>query len=561
MLKSLQIENYAIIRSLNVSFGNGFTVITGETGAGKSILLGALSLLLGNRAESDVLFDKHRKCIVEGVFDIHNLNLQGFFNQSDLDYQDETSVRREINENGKSRAFINDTPVNLNTLKIFSSFLIDIHSQHKTLMLQNADFRIALLDQYSKNQDVITKYKTNLHDWEVKKRSYAELKSKCDEAAARQDYNNFLINELESAELKEDEQEELELKIRELSNAESIKSHLFNALNVISEQENYNIIHSLNEISNELRDIAGLGPDFEGFNDRIESLKAEAQDLSYDISRKSDQIEINPELLDSLTQRLDMLYTLQNKYHVENNAGLLELLEKYRNEASGFEDDREALDKTAKELSIAQKALEESAQRLTEARRDAIPRFAKAVEERLQMLGMNNSSFDVRLDKRDSFRENGVDDVTFLFSGNKGVELSDLAKTASGGELSRIMLCLKSIITDTVLLPTVIFDEIDNGISGETASKVAKVMYQLSENHQVISITHLPQIAAMGDRHLFVYKEQSDDTTSTKMQQLDYSGRVKVIATMLSGNSNSDAAIRTAKEMLDLNPNNNQIIS
>lgn len=258
MLKSLQIENYAIIRSLNVSFGNGFTVITGETGAGKSILLGALSLLLGNRAESDVLFDKHRKCIVEGVFDIHNLNLQGFFNQSDLDYQDETSVRREINENGKSRAFINDTPVNLNTLKIFSSFLIDIHSQHKTLMLQNADFRIALLDQYSKNQDVITKYKTNLHDWEVKKRSYAELKSKCDEAAARQDYNNFVINELESAELKEDEQEELELKIRELSNAESIKSHLFNALNVISEQENYNIIHSLNEISNELRDIAGL---------------------------------------------------------------------------------------------------------------------------------------------------------------------------------------------------------------------------------------------------------------------------------------------------------------
>lgn len=561
MLKSLQIENYAIIRSLNVSFGNGFTVITGETGAGKSILLGALSLLLGNRAESDVLFDKHRKCIVEGVFDIHNLNLQGFFNQSDLDYQDETSVRREINENGKSRAFINDTPVNLNTLKIFSSFLIDIHSQHKTLMLQNADFRIALLDQYSKNQDVITKYKTNLHDWEVKKRSYAELKSKCDEAADRQDYNNFVINELESAELKEDEQEELELKIRELSNAESIKSHLFNALNVISEQENYNIIHSLNEISNELRDIAGLGPDFEGFNDRIESLKAEAQDLSYDISRKSDQIEINPELLDSLTQRLDMLYTLQNKYHVENNAGLLELLEKYRNEASGFEDDREALDKTAKELSIAQKALEESAQRLTEARRDAIPRFAKAVEERLQMLGMNNSSFDVRLDKRDSFRENGVDDVTFLFSGNKGVELSDLAKTASGGELSRIMLCLKSIITDSVLLPTVIFDEIDNGISGETASKVAKVMYQLSENHQVISITHLPQIAAMGDRHLFVYKEQSDDTTSTKMQELDYTGRVKVIATMLSGNSNSDAAIKTAKEMLDLNPNNNQIIS
>ncbi len=553
MLKSLQIENYAIIRALNIKFEDGFTVITGETGAGKSILMGALSLLLGNRAETDVLFDKSRKCIVEGIFDIRKLYLNHFFESNDLDFQDYTSIRREINESGKSRAFINDTPVNLVTLKSLTSKLVDIHSQHKTLMLQETDFQLALLDQYAKNQNIVEEYKNTLKLWKTKKKEYSILKEKNEEASARYDYNNFVINELESAELQNDEQEILEHKIAELSNAENIKIRLFKALNILSENENSNIVHSLTEIGNELRHLSSLGGEYESFCQRIESLLAESRDISFDITRKSDTIDINPDLLDSMNNRLDLIFSLQKKYRVENNDGLLKLLETLKKENSEFSDNKELLENLSRELVEIETLLKKSSEKLTESRKKSIPNFIKSVKNRLNMLDLGKGDFDVILNKKESYDENGTDETRFMFSGNRGVAPTDLTKTASGGELSRIMLCLKSIITDSILLPTVIFDEIDSGISGTTASKVAEVMLLLALNHQVISITHLPQIAAKAQNHFLVFKELSEKDTETMIKKLDATERERVIATMLSGDVHTEAALKTAHDMLNNN--------
>lgn len=551
MLKSLQIENYAIIRSLRMDFEEGFTVITGETGAGKSILMGALSLLSGNRAETDVLFDKGRKCIVEGTFDISNLGLEVFFSSNDLDFHNETTIRREINESGKSRAFINDTPVNLTTLRTLSSALIDIHSQHKTLMLQDADFRLALLDQFAQNQSVLEEYKSALNLWRKKKKEYAELKTWTDEAAARHDYNNFVINELEAAELSSEEQELNERRIRELSNAEKIKSHLFNSLNMLTEQDGVNVAGLLGEIHGEIKALEPIGGEYEAFAQRVESLKAEAQDLSFDLSRKCDAVEVNPGLIESLNARMDLLYTLQNKYRVEDTAGLIELLERLRKESEAFNDNSELLEKLSSELSETETLLKKSAVKLSESRAGCRSGFVKAVKERLALLDLGGGDFEVVMKDKGTYSDNGADEVTFMFSANRGVAASDLAKTASGGELSRIMLCLKSIITDTVLLPTVVFDEIDSGISGTTATKVADVMSLLSLNHQVISITHLPQIAAKGGSHFLVYKEQDETGTATRIRRLDAGERERVLATMLSGSEASESALKTAHEMLN----------
>lgn len=551
MLKSLQIKNYVLIRSLNISFEDGFTVITGETGAGKSILLGALSLILGNRAETDVLFDKSKKCVVEASFDVGNLSLFDFFKEFDLDYSDETTIRREINENGKSRAFINDTPVNLNVLKLLSSRLIDVHSQHKTLMLQNSGFRISLLDQFAKNEEIKNKYCLSFSLLNNLNREYLQLKSICDETAEKIDYNNFVINELESANLQIGEQESLEQQIFELSNAENIKTHLYNAQNLLSEFESNNVSQMLNEVANDLHSISNVGQDYESFYSRIESLRAEIQDVAYDISRKTDQIEVNPQLLENLNDRLDYIFTLQNKYHVTSVSELLNILVKLKSETDNFEDNKELLSKKAAEVEDMNIRTSNFAKELSDSRKKAVPEFEKAVKNVLRQLGMPDSQFNVLQTVEKEFSANGIDSVAFMFSANKGVSVSDLSKTASGGELSRVMLALKSIISDSVLLPTVIFDEIDSGISGEISTRVADVMCQLSKNHQVIAITHLPQIAASGDKHYFVSKNQDGLVATTNIYLLTQHERETVIATMISGNQNSESARKTAREMLN----------
>ena len=550
MLTSLQIENYAIIKSLKIPFHEGLTAITGETGAGKSILMGALSLILGNRADTDVLFDKSRKCIVEAAFNIRNLQLQPWFNQFDLDYQDDTLIRREINEHGKSRAFINDTPVNLTTMKTIASFLVDIHSQHQTLMLQNASFRLQLIDQFAQNRELVKTYQQVLRQWRTKKDELETLKHKCEEAALKYDYNTFTIGELEKAAIQPGEQATIEQRIKELTNAESIKSHLYNAAMLLSEQEGDNIVYMLKTVQNECRALENLGGDYETFRQRVDNLLAETQDLSYEISKKSDQIEINPELLEQLNERIDLLFSLQNKHHVRDNEELLTLLESLRNEVETYSDDRGQLTEMEKETSRLEATVRDLAQKVTASRKEAIPALVSAMEERLRKLGMSESLFRVDLQETDELRENGSDLATFLFSANAGIAPADMSKIASGGEMSRIMLCLKSIITDSMYLPTIIFDEIDTGISGETASKVGLMMQQLADNHQVIAITHLPQIAARGRQHYLVYKQVADNQTYTHIKALDMQEREQMLAVMMSGENRTEAAVATARELL-----------
>lgn len=550
MLTSLQIENYAIIRFLKIPFHEGLTAITGETGAGKSILMGALSLILGNRADTDVLFDKSKKCIVEASFDIHGLNLQSRFNQFDLDYQEETIIRREINEHGKSRAFINDTPVNLSTMKTVSSFLVDIHSQHQTLMLQDAGFRLQLLDQFAQNNELVCNYQQALYLWRTKKNDLEALKQKCEQAALKYDYNLFTINELEKASIQPDEQSLIEQKITELTHAESIKAHLFNASSLLSEQEGDNILSMLKSVQTECRALESLGEDYASFFQRADNLLAEAQDLAYEISKKSDNIEINPELLDQMNNRLDLLYSLQNKYHARNNDELVALLESLRSEVESYSDDRGQLAEMEQETVQLEKKVRELASKVSESRKTAVPALVSAMEERLRKLGMPGCRFCVNLQESDELRESGTDIATFLFSANAGIEPTDMSKIASGGEMSRIMLCLKSIITDSMFLPTIIFDEIDTGISGETASKVGVMMQQLSENHQVIAITHLPQIAARGRHHYMVYKQTIENQTYTNIKTLNMQEREEALATMMSGENRTDSAVTTARELL-----------
>lgn len=550
MLTSLQIENYAIIRSLEISFQEGLIVITGETGAGKSILMGALSLILGNRADTDVLFDKSRKCIVEATFNLKGLHLEPQFQEFDLDYQDETIIRREINEHGKSRAFINDTPVNLTVLKTISSLLVDIHSQHQTLMLQNAGFRMRLIDQFAQNQAILNDYQQILHQWQQEKTALEALRVKCTEEAQRYDYNLFTINELENAQLQPDEQEELEQRIKELTSAETIKSHLFNATRLLSEQESDNILYILKSLQQELRPLESVGAEYEAFNQRIENLLVEAQDLAYEIARKNDNVEVNPALTEQLNARLDELFTLQNKYHVDDNKALIALLEKLQQEVSSFTDEKERLAESERNVKILEEKATDAAKKLSETRKAALPALINAMESRLQQLGMEGSRFSVELESTGELRENGADTATFLFSANAGVNPADITRIASGGEMSRIMLCLKSIITDSMYLPTIIFDEIDTGISGETASKVGQMMLLLSQKHQVLAITHLPQIAACGDQHLLVFKQTADNKTFTNIKQLDMQEREQMIATMMSGENCTESAVATAREML-----------
>lgn len=550
MLTSLQIENYAIIRSLEIPFRPGLTAITGETGAGKSILMGALSLILGNRADTDVLFDKTRKCIVEAAFDVRDLGLQPLFQQYDLDYQEDTIIRREINEHGKSRAFINDTPVNLTTLKAVASLLVDIHSQHQTLMLQNAGFRLRLIDQFAQNQELVGQYQQALHEWQTQKSALEELRQRCAEAALRYDYNLYTIEELEKAALQPDEQSEIEQKIKELSHAETIKSHLYNATRILSEQEGGNILYMLKSLGQECRALENLGGEYAAFSQRIDNLTAEAQDLSYEMSRKNEAVEVNPFLTNQLNERLDLMFSLQSKYHVESNEALLALLEKLQQEVASYSDDREQLADREKHV----KDLETEAQRLavllSASRKEAVPALVRSMEERLRQLGMADSRFAVEIEESDDLRETGRDTATFLFSANPGVAPADIARIASGGEMSRIMLCLKSIITDSMYLPTIIFDEIDTGISGETASKVGQMMRLLARKHQVIAITHLPQIAACGDQHYLVYKQSDGNRTYTNIKPLEMSEREQMIATMMSGENRTESAVAAAREML-----------
>ena len=549
MLKALQIENYAIIRSLKIDFDKGFTVITGETGAGKSIIIGALSLILGKRADTTVLHDKTKKCFIEGTFDIKSLHLQDFFQQNDLDYQDITYIRREVTENGKSRAFINDTPVTLSLLKELAEALVDIHSQHNNLLVNNENFRINVLDLYARNHSLLEEYKTTYSAYKKAEKQYAELVELQKQQAQERSYLEYVRQELHDAQLSEGEQEQIEQQIALLSNAETIKSKLYQSIQLLEEEEEENIIHQLQIIRDNCQSISQYDTGIEELSHRLESSLLELKDIARDLSQKESKIEVNPQELERLNERLDLLLNLEHKHHVNSNEELIDLLTSTEAKLDSMTANDEQLEQSQKRCQELYGKTLELATTLSQSRHQCTDKLEQEMIDRIKLLGMEYGNFKVEIISGQKPGPTGIDKVQFLFSANRGSELNEIEKTASGGEISRLMLALKSIINDNSLLPTVIFDEIDSGISGEVAGKVASLMQELSLKHQLIVITHLPQIAAKGKKHYFVYKDVADDKTFTQIKSLNKEESIREIATMMSGNPVSDAALKTAKEL------------
>ena len=550
MLLSLHIENYALISTLHVQFDRGMTVITGETGAGKSIIMGALSLILGNRADLGVLFDKSKKCSVEAVFDIKDLELSSFFEQNDLDYQDNTIVRREISESGKSRAFINDTPVNLTVLKEFASCLIDIHSQHHNLLFHNADFRIAVLDEFARTQIEAVLYRSVLKELKQKETELSERLEIQRNRLERRDFMQFVYDELSSANLQAGEQAQLEQDIDFLSHTETIKDNCFRISNLFSEKEE-NVLDSLREIKSLCLSIASFHPDIKSLSERLESAFIDLKDISDEVLSLNDKIEYDPELLERKRQRLDLLNTLQQKHHVFSVEALLEKMTAVQQELEALSEDEQNVETLKADCERLRKDAYARATALFKKRSSAVFALQKEILKKVKQLGMPDAQFVIQITPLDSLQKNGIDEVQYLFSANKGVAMAELEKVASGGEMSRLMLAVKSVISDRSVLPTVVFDEIDTGISGEIAGKVARLMKEMSAARQLLVITHLPQIAAKGTSHYQVFKEVVGEKSHTQVRKLEQLGRIQEIAKMMSGDACGDAALQAAKELIE----------
>lgn len=550
MLLSLHIENYALIRSLQIQFDKGLTVITGETGAGKSILMGALSLILGNRADLGVLFDKSKKCSVEAVFDIKDLNLSLFFEQNDLDYQENTIVRREITESGKSRAFINDTPVNLTLLKEFASRLIDIHSQHHNLLFHNADFRADVLDEFAGLRKEVTLYRALLKDFRQKETELAQLMENQRNRLEKKDFMQFVYDELSSAKLQAGEQEQLEQEIDFLSHTETIKENCFQISQLLSEKEG-NVLEQLHEIKSLSGSISTYHPDIESVNNRLESAFIDLKDIYSEVLSLTDKIDYDPELLENKRQRLDLLNTLEQKHHVASVEALLEKMAAVKSELDALSEGEQDMEILKTECERLRTDASARAKDLSQRRSSCILALQKEILQKVKQLGMPDAQFVIKLTDTGTLQKNGIDEVQYLFSANKGVALAELEKVASGGEMSRLMLAVKSVISDRSLLPTVIFDEIDTGISGEIAGKVAKLMKEMAQSRQLLVITHLPQIAAKGNSHYQVFKQVMGEKSHTQVRLLDNNGRIEEIAKMMSGDACGEAALQAAKELIE----------
>ncbi len=549
MLSKLQIKNYALIDALDINFDQKLNIITGETGAGKSIIMGALGLILGNRAESKHFFDESRKCIIEGHFNIKNYNLGELFQSLDLDYEDVSLIRRELHADGKSRAFVNDTPVTLQTLKVLGEKLIDIHSQHATLQINTESFQLLVLDTVAQHQSVLTDYKKRYQEY---KKSLAELRQLEDDFAKAQseaDYQQFVFNELDQANLQENEQEELESEQSQLENAEEIKRH-FHAASIQLQDGEINVLDSLKQVQSSLQNGARFLPSSESLLDRLQSALIELKDLSAEVEQVAEGVTMDEERLSIVHERLSILYDLQKKHRVTTVKELLDLKSELENKLQATDSQEEQIELLKVKIDNLHQDISKIAEQLTKNRLKATKVVQKEVEEVLSRVGMPHAQLNVELNKLSSFKSSGQDEVSFLFSANKGQSLQPIHKVASGGELSRVMLAIKSSVAKTSALPTIIFDEIDTGISGEVALRVGELMEELSENMQVISITHLPQIASQGNSHFKVYKEDKGNKTKSNIVLMSEEERVLEIAQMLSGANPEDTAIQHAKEML-----------
>jgi DNA repair protein RecN (Recombination protein N) len=550
LLTSLSIHNYALISQLSIDFSSGLSIITGETGAGKSILLGALGLVLGNRADLSSLKDTSSKCIVEAKVAIANYDLKDFFEKVDLDYEDTTILRREILPSGKSRAFVNDTPVTLSVLNQLRSKLIDVHSQHQTMQLSDTSFQFTVLDALSKNAKKVASYKRGVQKLHQLKKELENLESTQREINLQHEYNSHLFNELEEATLQVDEQDVLEEKLEKLNNIEDIKLNLSEALDV-SINEETGIQSLLNTLENRISKISSFSKEYQEVSERITSVKIEMDDIIGEIETANENVEFNPNEAEEINDRLQLLYNLQKKHSVNSNQELINVLEGLSDKVRQVESADAIINQKKEEIEDVSGKLDQIALKISDARKKVIPKLKKELEILLSDLGMENARFSINIKPSPNYFSNGKDDLDFLFSANIGGNFGELKKVASGGELSRIMLAVKKVLSEHTQLPTIIFDEIDTGVSGEVSNKIAAIMQQMSKNMQVISITHLPQVAAKGDNHYKVFKKEIKKITTTNLKLLSVEERVVEIAEMLSGKEFSETAITHARELLN----------
>jgi DNA repair protein RecN (Recombination protein N) len=550
MLTSLFIKNYALINHLQVNFSNGLTIITGETGAGKSILLGGLSLILGKRADVSHINDASKKCIIEATFDIANYNLKAMFNAEGLDYESETIIRREILPSGKSRAFVNDSPVNLNTLTILGKHLIDIHSQHQTLELTNNDFQFQIIDALANNQSSLREYKQKLKEYKETKVKLEKLNNIKAEAIKEHDYNTFLLKELEEANLVIGELESLEIEYETLSNVEEIKEGLTLSNQLLSDEQ-VGVLTTLATLKSSLYTLSELSGVYKELYNRINSTLIELDDLFSDLESAQEKLEVNPNRLEQVNTKLQAIHNLILKHSVADIDELINIQITLSNKVALSENIDEDIELKLKELNTIKKELDNSSKIIHDQREKAIPQLVFQLENILADLGMENAKFDISVKLENEYLSNGKDSLLFLFMANKGGEFKPLKKAVSGGELSRIMLAIKSILSKYIQLPSIMFDEIDSGISGEISNKMATIMLQMSKTLQVFTITHIPQIAAKGDSHFKVYKEDINNKTTTHLQKLNNDERIVEIAQMLGGEKMSGSAIAHAKQLLN----------
>lgn len=549
MLSSLTVKNYALIETLSVNFNKNLSIITGETGAGKSILLGALGLALGKRADITNLKDTQKKCIIEANFKIKNYQLQSFFLENDIDFEEETIVRREILPSGKSRAFINDTPTTLNILQQLSEKLIDIHSQHQTLELANTNFQFELLDALAKNKSVLEKYTTQFLKYKNLKKEFKNLQKQQAKFKEQYQYNLHLYEELNKANLKIEEQEEVEEKLNKLNNVEAIKLNLAEAQYLAFEEER-GIQSLLNSFKQKIASISNYSKEYQTIFERVNSLKIEFDDIAYEIENYNENVDFNEEKLEYLNNRLQLIFDLQKKHQVTSITDLLKINKELKSKVELVENASEIVLEKEKELNQAKENLTKTASTLTKSRKKTIPILTKEIEYLLEKLGMENSRFKLELSTSEHFLTNGKDNLTLLLSADKGQTFGDLKKIASGGEMSRIMLAIKAILSEYEKLPTIIFDEIDTGVSGDISQRIAEIMQKMAKNMQVITITHLPQIAASGNWHYKVYKTEKSKTITTQLKPLNKEERIAEIAEMLSGKNYTQTAIEHAKQLL-----------
>ena len=551
MLRSLFIQNYALIDKLDIDFENGFSVITGETGAGKSIILGAIGLLLGQRADVKAIRNGATKCVIEAHFDIASYQLQTLFDENEWEYEDECIIRRELSATGKSRAFVNDSPASLAQIKELGELLVDVHSQHQNLLLSNEGFQIKALDVIVHNEQLLTEYRSLYNDWKKAKQQLALLVEEADKNRADEDYYRYQVEQLENAHLVDGEQEELEEESDILNHAEEIKAQLYK-VEQIAMSDDMSLLQGLKECVNAMQALNNVYPDSSELSDRLESCYIELKDIAEEVATKNERIEFNPSRLEEVTDRLNLIYSLQQKYHANSISELLSLQEEFATKLSAISSSDETIQQLQKQVDKLFAEVIAKADCLSKQRKNASEVIEKQMCEQLALLGMPNVQFRVDFAKRKEPNLLGMDSVNFQLSANKKAPLQNISSVASGGEIARVMLTIKALIAKEVKLPTIIFDEIDTGVSGEIADRMATIMLEMGEaNRQVISITHLPQIASKGKVHYKVFKQDSETETNSNIRRLTDEERINEVAQMLSGATLTEAALHNAKALLN----------